>query len=281
VETVEVWRLHPSAAASREANFQLTLNWTGSGDRGALLIVEDRHTDRNASVGFAGAELADTNDRPEIYDHERGIDYTDCQEPVLGHCSSYLDGGRTSDGVTWGYLKPTVNGKPDPTYLWHDFYVGALNAHIPSIRLTGATWTVTRATNATMALVENQDTSDGAGAHVANYTVEHFNGVQYTVPKGSWAAIDVRLPCSNSLIGVSTPGMNGRLSGYTLPDDGRPYIPMSCQGTWYADTFATVATTVRLAMTSSAPTDNWSATQNLDRLVALIVKPIPKARSHR
>jgi hypothetical protein len=279
-DKVEVWRLHPSAAARHEADFQLTLNWVGSGDRGALMIVDDEHTDHNAAVGFAGAELADTNYRPEVYDHERGIDYTDCQEPVVGRCSWYLSGASLSDSYTWDYQAPILNGKPDPSYAWPDIYVGAVNARITRIGLTGARWTVTRATNATMVLIENQDTAHGAGAHVANYTVEHFDGAQLAVPKGAWAAVSVRLPCPSWLIGMPTPQDDGKVTGYTLPDDGRPYIPLSCRhlAPW-ADVFATGPTTVRLTVTSSAPmaADDWTAAQNLDRLVALVVTP-PKPR---
>jgi hypothetical protein len=283
VDKVEVWRLHPSAKAIREADFKLTLKWVGSGDRGALMIVDDVHTDHNADVGFAGAELADTNDRPQVYDHDRGIDYTDCQEPVLGRCSSYLSGGTQPDSYTWDYQKPILNGKPDPSYVWPDIYVGAVNARITTIGLTGASWSVTRATNARMVLIENQDTAHGAGAHVANYTVEHFDAAQLPVPKGSWAAVTMRLPCPSWLGGPPTPQDDGKVTGYTLPDDGRPYIPLSCKhlAPW-ADVFATGPTTVRLSVTSSAPmaADDWTAAQNLDRLVALIVTP-PKPRAHR
>lgn len=284
VDGVEVWRLHPSAAASREGDFELTLNWTGSGDRGALMIVEDRHTDRNTAVGFAGAELADRNDRPEIYEHQHGIDYTDCQEPVIGRCSSYLGASSGSDSYTWDYSKPTVNGKPDPTYIWQDIYVGAVNARITNIRFTGAAWTITRATNASMALIENQNTAEGAGAHVANYTVEHFDGAQLAVPKGSWAAVTMRLPCPSWLGGPPTPQDDGKVTGYTLPDDGRPFIPLSCrQFAPSTDVFASGPTTVKLSVTSTVPmaADDWTAAQNLDRLVALIVRPLPKARPHR
>lgn len=288
VETVEVWRLHPSAAASHEADFKLALDWTGSGDRGALMIVEDRHIPSypgdTVGIGFAGAELGDSNDTPQVYDHEHGVDVTDCQEPVVGTCSSYLGGGSLSESYTWDYPKPIVNGKPDPSYIWHDIYIGAINAHITNIRLTGASWTTSRATNATMILVENQDTHDGAGAHIANYTVENFHGAQLAVPKGSWAAVTMRLPCPSWMVGLPTPQDSGKVTGYTLPDDGRPFIPLSCsQLAPSADVFATGPTTVRLTVTSSAPmaADDWTATQNLDRLVALIVKPPAKARTRR
>lgn len=284
-DKVEVYRLHPSAAAAREAKFTISINWTNSGDRGAVMIVEDRHIPAypgdDAGIGFAGAELADTNLRPQVYDHEHGVDYTDCQEPVIGQCSSLVKGSSQDDGLSWDYEMPTINDRPDPQYRWHDIYVGAVNARIRSIRLTGASWTQSPATNATMVLVENQDTAHGAGAHVANYTVEHFVAAQLAVPKGSWAAVSVRLPCPITLIGVFTPQDDARFSGYTLPDDGRPYIPLSCHGLPWADGFATGPATVRLTTTSTQPmsADDWTATQNLDRLIALVVRTVPQPRA--
>lgn len=274
-DTVEVWRLHPSAAAAREADFDITVSWVGSGDRGAVMLVEDRHipaySDDDAGIGFARVELADTNLRPEVYDRYHGVDATDCQEAVIGQCSSHVRGSSSSDRQGWHFTKPRLNSRPDPRYLWHDIYVGAVNARISDIRLTGAGWTKTRATNATMVLVQNQDTANGAGAHVANEAVEHFGGAELSVPKGSWAAVSVSLPCD---LEFPTPQDDARFSGYTLPNDGRPYMHLSCQGWPFADAYATGPTTVRLTPTSTQPMtfDDWTTTSYLDRLVALVVK---------
>jgi hypothetical protein len=123
------------------------------------------------------------------------------------------------------------------------------------------------------------DTERGAGVQTANHAVEHFNGVELTVPKNSWAAVHVQLPCEPELRLLAWPLAedDARLSGYTFPQDGRSYIPLSCRGSYGADVVATAGRTVRLTMTSTAPmtVDDWSASQTVNRLVALIVTDRP------
>lgn len=285
--TVEVWRVHPDRRAARAASLTLRIDDVSRGDGGAVMVVEDRHVpatpfDTAGVYGFAYAELGDDALYPHVYDNPAGVASPAC--PVPDSCAG-LD-GTSLDGEPLEFTFSKVVGpdhKPIP-YDFHDFYVGAVNAHLTVLPKDDG-WTVSRATGVDMVLVQNSDTAQGVGAHVGNYTVEKFGGdIAVTTPAGSWSEAFAGLPCSVDAVGIyPVPQDRASFAGFTIPY-GRRSIPLSCAGNHFDNAMASGATTWRLTVqppsgelggaTSMAPT------QNLNRLVVLIVnRPKPAAHS--
>jgi hypothetical protein len=284
-DTVEVWRVHPSKTAARAATMTLRISDVDNGDRGALMVVEDRHIpvtafDTSGVYGFAYAELGNNRMYPEVYDNRDGIAAPGC--PVSGSCLG-LNGAPMHEGpltFTFGKVVEGRTGKP-ARYDFHDFYVGAVNAHLTVIPQNDG-WSVSRATNADMVLVQNGDTKQGVGARVANYTVEQFNDeITVKTPDALWSEAFAGLPCTSD-IAPEYPVAQGSatFTGFTIPM-GRPSIPLACKGSHFEEAMANGPTTWRVTPRSSGTPGNVTTiapAQNLNRLVVLIVdrgKPRP------
>jgi hypothetical protein len=173
------------------------------------------------------------------------------------------------------------NGRPY-SYDFHDFYVGAVNAHV-SVAPVSAGWSVSRATNADMVLVQNSDTATGAGVRTANYSVERLDGeIAVKTPKALWSAAYVRLPCSADLAGYPVPQGRASFTGLTIPL-GRKAIPLACDHVYAANGLAVGPTTWRLTSAPDGTPGNVTAvaaTQNLNRMAVLVVnRTTPAARS--
>jgi hypothetical protein len=286
-DTVEVWKLHPTKSAARAAHLTLRVSDVAAGDRGALMIVEDRHVpvtpfDTGGVYGFVYAELGNDHDYPQAYDNADGIRTPDC--PAPSSCAG-LEGRPLSESPLAFTFSKVVDstGRPYP-YDFHDFYVGAVNAHV-TVFPQSSGWSVSRATNADMVLVQNSDTANGVGARTANYSVEQFNGeIAVKTPKALWSVAYVRLPCSADLVPYPVPQGRATFTGLTIPY-GRKAIPLSCDRTYAANGLAVGPTTWRLTSQSTGTPGNVSAvaaTQNLNRMVVLIVdRTTPGARAAR
>lgn len=285
-DSVEVWRVHPSKAAARAAKLTLRVSDVSNGDRGALMIVEDRHVpvtrfDTAGVYGYAYAELGNDHDYPEVYDNGSGVRTPAC--PVTDSCLG-LEGSPMHDApLRFTFTKVTNGdtGKPFP-YDFHDFYVGAVNAHLTIVPETDG-WTVSRTSHADMVLVQNSDTDDGAGARTANYTVERYDGeITVKTPHALWSEAYAGLPCTTD-IAPEYPVDQGSatFSGFTIPA-GRPSITLRCKGNHMDEAMASGPTTWRLTSQSSGAPANVTSiapTQNLNRLVVLVVyagPPRPK-----
>lgn len=284
-DRVEVWRVHPDKTAARAASLTLRIAYVGSGDRGALMVVEDRHQpvtrfDSAGVYGFAYAELGNDHDYPEVYDNGRGVHTAGCpvDESCLGLQGSAIPG---SLRFTFGKVIDGSTRKPF-RYDFHDFYVGAVNANLTVVPQNDG-WTVSRANNAGMLLIQNSDTNDGAGARVDNYTVERFGGdIAVKTPDALWSEAFAGLPCTTDVAPEYPVDQgSGTFSGFTIPA-GRPSIPLRCTGHHMDEAMASGPTTWRLTTSPpagpGAQVTSIAPTQNLNRLVVLIVyagKPRP------
>lgn len=284
-DTVEVWRLHPNKQAARAAHFTLRISDVDSGRRGALMVVEDRHIpvtpfDTAGAYGFAYAELGNDDDYPQVYDNRDHVDSPACPLPAscLGLGPAPIDEG----ALEWTFPKVMDgHGRPYP-YDFHDFYVGAVNAHV-TITPISPGWSVSRASGVDMVLVQNDDTAGGAGVRVANYTVEQFGGaIAVKTPNAVWSEAFVGLPCSNELVPNPVPQTRATFSGFTFPY-GRPSIPLACGSHEFDEAMASGPTTWRLTgQPSGGPgsAGDVTPTQNLNRMVVLVVNR-PKPSTHR
>jgi len=272
----EVWRVHPSKKAARAASLKLRITTVEQGDGGALMVVEDRHIpttvfDTAENYGFAYAELANGAFYPRAYDNGAGITTPDC--PAQDSCLGLDGSARTGEPLTFTFPKPTdARGRP-ASYDFHDFYVGALHAKLTVVALS-AGWTVSRASDVSMVMVQNSGSNDGTGVHAANYSVEQFNGeIAVKTPNALWSAAFVGLPCSSDVVAYPVPQGRATFSGLNVQDSRRS-IPLSCAGEHFAQGMASGPTTWRL---TSQPTgmpgdvNGVAATQNLNRMVVLIV----------
>jgi hypothetical protein len=286
-DAVEVWKVHPTKSAARAAHVTLRISDVSAGDRGALMVVEDRHIpltpfDTGGVYGFAYAELGNDDDYPRAYDNADGVRTPDC--PLPSSCLGLTGRPMTETPLTFTFSK-VVDAKGHPyAYDFRDFYVGAVNAHLTVVPLS-AGWSVTRATDADMVLVQNTDTARGVGVRAANYTVEQVNGeIAVKTPNAVWSAAYVRLPCSADVVPYRIPQGRATFSGLTIPY-GRRTIPLACDHTYAANGMATGPTTWRLTSESSGePEDAGSvaATQNVNRMTVLIVnRPKPTSRSSK
>lgn len=280
-DSVEVWRVHPSKAAARAATVTLRIADVANGDRGALMVVEDRHKpvtrfDPGGVYGFAYAELGNDHDYPEVYDNGRGVHTAGC--PLDNSCLG-LEGRPINESALQFTFSKVINGdtrKPFP-YDFHDFYVGAVNAHVTVVPVSGG-WTVSRANNADMVLIQNSDTKDGVGARVDNYSVERFDGdVTVKTPDALWSEAFAGLPCTTDIAPQYPIDQgSGTFSGFTIPD-GQSSIPLHCKGNHMDEAMASGPTTWKLTMNQptghGAKLTSIAPTQNLNRLVVLIVYP--------
>jgi hypothetical protein len=283
-DSVEVWKVHPTKAAARAASMTLRVSDVAAGDRGALMIVEDRHVpvtpfDAGGVYGFAYAELGNDHDYPQAYDNSDGIRTPEC--PLPSSCLG-LDGRPLTESPLAFTFSKVVDdkGRPYP-YDFHDFYVGAINAKVTVVPVS-AGWSVSPATTVDMVLVQNSDTAHGVGVRTANYSVEQVNGeIAVTTPKALWSEAYVRLPCSADLVAYPVPQGRATFTGLTIPY-WRKAIPLSCDRTHDANGLAVGPTTWRLTSEPNGTPGNVTATaptQNLNRMAILIVnrtKPVPR-----
>jgi hypothetical protein len=283
-DSVEVWRLHPNKQAARAAHLTLRISDVDAGDRGALMVVEDRHIpvtpfDTAGVYGFAYAELGNDDDYPRVYDNPDHVSTPEC--PLPSSCLGLAGSPMSEAPLTFTFSKVVdEHGRPFP-YDFHDFYVGAVNAHLTVVP-TSPGWSVSRASGAEMVLVQNSDTANGIGVRTANYTVEQFNGqIAVSTRNAAWSEAFVGLPCSDELVPVPLPQSRATFSGFTFPY-GRPSIPLSCSGNHFDEGMASGPTTWRLTSQPTGGPGNAgaiAATQNLNRMVVLVVdRPKPAKR---
>ena len=277
-DTYEVWRVHPNKHAAWAATMRLKISDVESGDRGALMVVEDRHIpatifDPSGVYGFAYAELGNNHEYPEVYDNPDSISSPAC--PVPDGCLG-LEGAPMHESpltFTFGKVINGSTGKPFP-YAFHDFYVGAVNAHLTVVPKDDG-WTVSRATNAEMILVQNSDNQKSVGARVANYSVEQFNGDIYVkTPEALWSEAFAGLPCGTDIDpAYPLAQTTATFTGFTIPN-GQKSMTLKCKGSHFEEAMASGPTTWRVTMQPSGSPANATAitpTQNLNRLVVLIV----------
>src|SRR5437660_8501663 len=98
-DSFETWRVHPSKQAARAARMTLKISDVGTGKRGAVMVVEDRHIpvtpfDTAGVYGFAYAELGNDDDYPQVYDNPDHVATPSCALPnsCLGFGSRPMDG---------------------------------------------------------------------------------------------------------------------------------------------------------------------------------------------
>jgi hypothetical protein len=277
-DTYEVWRVHPSKKAAWAATMTLKISDVEDGDRGAMMVVEDRHIpatrfDPSGVYGFAYAELGNDHYYPQVYDNPDGISSPEC--PVSDNCAG-LEGREIQERpmtLTFGKVINGSTGKPFP-YAFHDFYVGAVNAHLTVIPKDDG-WTVSRATNAEMVLVQNSDNQKSVGARVENYSVEQFNGDIYVkTPDAVWSEAFAGLPCGTDIDpAYPLAQTTATFTGFTIPD-GEKSMTLKCKGRHFEEAMASGPTTWRVTTQPTGSPANATAitpTQNLNRLVVLIV----------
>lgn len=284
-DTVEVWRVHPSKQAARAATVTLRIADVDKGKRGALMVVEDRHIpvtpfDTGGVYGYAYAELGNDDDYPQVYDNRDHVSTPPCSLPssCAGLAPSPIDEG----ALQWTFSKVIDDrGRPYP-YDFHDYYVGAVNAHL-TITVLSPGWSLSRASGVDMILVQNDNTAQGIGVRVDNYTVEQFNGeIAVKTPNAAWSEAFVGLPCTSDLTAVPMPQARATFTGFTIPY-GRPSLPMSCSGDSDDEAMASGPTTWRLtSQPTGEPADANSVapTQNLNRMVVLVVERPKPAKRH-
>jgi hypothetical protein len=272
----EVWRLHPTKKAARAATLKLRITDVENGDGGALMVVEDRHIPTTAldtadNYGFAYAELANGAFYPRAYVNAAGIGTPAC--PLQDSCMGLNGSARPGEPLALTFAKPTDDRGRPASYDFHDFYVGALHAKLSVVALS-AGWTVSRATDVSMVMVQNSGSPDGVGVQTGNYSVEQFNGeIAVKTPNALWSAAYVGLPCSSDLVAYPVPQGRATFTGLNVQDSRRS-IPLSCAGAHTADGMASGPTTWRLTSQPTGTPDDASGvapTQNLNRMVVLIV----------